>query len=491
MLILSKYPLYVFLLVIFFCLHGVNENFGAITFAEAFETGLWVSLFLVILFLIGLWISKSKLFSGFFAFLLGLNYLFFGAIKESLKYFTIISSYKILLPFIAILLIITLVLVNRNKKSYTRITVFLNLLFLIYCSYDIIVLCRNFIVEKKTFKNDTFNFNYKTVVKKPNIYYLLFDEYAGYESLKDSMNFKNDVLFNNLISNGFDSVPIFSNYFFTPFSMSSIFNMKYVNRFNNNSIVTAKEIQNRTAEIKNATLFRILDTLGYEIKNYSFFDILSHKNIGGSGFLVGHSRVLTNKTLHSQIFKDIGWNFMVSKNQVPFVQKLFLGDLPEYNFKVEKGLIEALKNKSVSPQFVYAHFLMPHKPYFFDSLGTATTLSSHFNLDTAHESIAYLSYLKYCNKKIMYYVSEINKNDSTSLIVIMSDHGRKEFSDKNVNSQLPFNNICFVRGSDAEKKDHNAIGSNVNFFRNFFNKNFKQHIPYILDSTFYLEDVVK
>ena len=41
-------------------------------------------------------------------------------------------------------------------------------------------------------------FDQTKVTQKPNVYFLLFDEYAGYKSLQDSFNFKNDSFYNYL-----------------------------------------------------------------------------------------------------------------------------------------------------------------------------------------------------------------------------------------------------------------------------------------------------
>ena len=191
------------------------------------------------------------------------------------------------------------------------------------------------------------------------------------------------------------------------------------------------------------------------------------------------------------MFKDVGWNLLVTKKEFPFVQKLFLGDFLTYNHKVEKGLIESTLLKSNKPQFVYAHFLMPHKPYLYDSTGTPAPLSSHFNFNKEQESVAYLSYLKYCNNKIIYYTNQIIQNDPSSIIIVMSDHGRKDYSNDITKPDAPFNNICFIKSNKKSTSEIKRFGSNVNFFRYFLNQNFNQTLPYLKDSSIYLVDVVK
>ena len=211
---LFHYPFYVFLLAVFFCIHGVNENYGAITFSEVFETGLWVFLFLSTLFAFGFFVCKSKYSAGFFSFFFGIFYLFFGAIKEFLANFPLLASYKVLLPTFLFFIFFVLRLSKKYPKNNLKFTRFLNILFIVYCSYDFVVFGYKIFNEKSTNSISDFSVSYKVISDKPNIYYLLFDEYAGYKSLNDSLNFKNDSLFNNLKSKEFVFIPTFSNYFF-------------------------------------------------------------------------------------------------------------------------------------------------------------------------------------------------------------------------------------------------------------------------------------
>jgi hypothetical protein len=94
----------------------------------------------------------------------------------------------------------------------------------------------------------------------------------------------------------------------------------------------------------------------------------------------------------------------------------------------------------------------------------------------------YLSYLKYTNTKIIHFSDEIIKKDSSAIVVIMSDHGYRDWLTRNEYQPYSFNNMCFVRNINKEVSIPTAQFTNVNFFRLFFNEYYNQSIPYVKDS---------
>jgi len=64
-----------------------------------------------------------------------------------------------------------------------------------------------------------------SVRNKPNVYFLLFDEYPGYKSLVDSFGFHNDDLYHFLEEKEMRLLPTYTNYDLTLFSLSPILNI--------------------------------------------------------------------------------------------------------------------------------------------------------------------------------------------------------------------------------------------------------------------------
>ena len=70
----------------------------------------------------------------------------------------------------------------------------------------------------------------------PDIYYIILDDYAGIQSLKQNFNFDNTEFYDQLSKKGFFvSSNSFSNYPFTILSIPSSLNMQYLD-FNSNEI---------------------------------------------------------------------------------------------------------------------------------------------------------------------------------------------------------------------------------------------------------------
>ena len=240
-----------------------------------------------------------------------------------------------------------------------------------------------------------------------------------------------------------------------------------------------KDLQQRAKEIKNGAVFNIFTQLGYQVISYSVFDVLDKKSIGGNSFILGHNRLLTDKIFHNRFIKDIGWKFLNGKFSIPAFQKLYFGEIKAYNEKVEAGFTDALYHKNKSPQFVYAHFLIPHQPYFFDSVGREQNIANLENDSVLRNKSLFISYLKYANKKIAAFTDMIAANDSSAIIIIMSDHGFRDYNSTKDYEPYNFDNFCAIRYTGSKLPASATEMSNVNLFRYIFNEYFYQHLPYL------------
>jgi hypothetical protein len=480
---LKAIPLYTFLLAVFFCLHGSLENFGFISFKEAIQVFFYSFISIAIAFFVINFISKSILYSGFITFFLAVIYLFFAVIKTNVFQITFLGKYVIFLPLLSIVVLLVIILFRKKDKFLSKATLFLNVLLISYCILDTIFIIQKEVNKPKKTYSNTIRFNAKRVKDRPNVYFLLFDEYAGFKSLKDSFGFENNFFYEQLQNDSFKILNTFSNYNSTPFSMASLFNMDYLKAVKDSSTVGWRETQERMQDIKYGEVFGIFKSLGYTVKSFSMFEAGDNKSVGGNQFLLGHKRVLTHKMFHNVLLRDIGFNFVSGKNANTFIQKIFLGDMPYYNGRVEDGLFSSL-NTNPTPQFVYAHFLMPHFPFLYDSIGNKVPNDLLFEERSWLIKAQYVSYLKYCNKKIIEYEQNIIKKDSNAVIVIMSDHG---FRFENLTASA-FNNFCAIRTRHEHLTDYGVITSNVNFFRYLLNTNFNQAIPYLNDKMVQLKE---
>jgi hypothetical protein len=487
-MLLKKIPFFLLLLAIFFCLHGTVENYGYIDIDEVLMTGLAITACMTVLFLIILFFTRNYVFSSLFSFFISLWYLFFGAIHDWIKTISFLSfmrSYTVLLPLIIICTILVAIWLKRKKALHHKLFLYLNMLFLIFCTWDAVLLLNKYSPKKST---AAVPFDMSKVSAKPNVYYLLFDEYPGYKGLQDSFGYRNDSLYDFFQKNDFKVLPTFSNYNLTLFSMSSIFNMQYVDAAEyDHTLINQQDIQQRIHAIRHGEVFSLFRSMGYEVKNFSIFDIGKQKSIAAKNSLFPvHQKLLTDKFFHNRLIKDIGWLFISGRFKIPFLRKKIAYKTDENNRDAAAMLKQQVMQRTATPQFCYAHFLLPHAPYYRDSSGNLNDLSYLKNI---YDKEIFLSYLKYTNSVIRPLIQTMVQHDPTAIMVIMSDHGFLHSKTNNsINNPLKFDNICAVRLPGKNFIPYKDLWSNVNFFRWLFNCVYGQQIPYLKDSMIWIND---
>ena len=489
---LKNTPWFLLLLVVFFVVHGSVENFEFLYFTEVMKIGAAILGFVALFFLITRLFIKNNVHAALVCFFISAWILFYGAIFgwiRSIQVLHFLHSYTVFVPLMLCIFIGFIFFIRKKKLLQSKLCFYLNVLLLVYCLYDLSTLAFKWAGadKKKTVSNISFNAG--VVKAKPNVYLLLFDEYPGYQSLKDSFAFANDSLYQFLEKKDFKFMPTFSNYNMTFYSMASMLNMNYISNTYQPLANTIDDDQQRLKEIKTAQAVKYFESMGYSFTNYSIFDILDQPSVKGNSFVVSQATLLTHKIFFNKMLKDIGWHFITGKYKIPFIENLFLKDDRNNKF-IEKKLLETKADTASAPKFVYAHFNMPHPPIFCDSVGNYLSNAQIFNEELYEQRPFFLSYLKYANTKIKNLVQVICNNDPNAIVIVMSDHGYRGYNHGLVFNPLYFDNICAVRFPDKNYLPVKEKWSNVNFFRYLFNCQFNQQIPYLPDSSIFLKDKI-
>lgn len=480
---LKEKPLFLLLLPMFFCLHGLNQYIDAISIGEI----AWIYVKIVIGIL--LFFSASYLFlrkvhvAALFTIFTGTWYLFFGDIKHFIFKHIYPIKYILILPGLLFVSVLAIIFFKKIVK-YQKIYLYLNLLLPILCVVDIAnLITQSFSKPKET--NSEILINKSKVIDRPNFYFLLFDEYAGRESMHNKFNFDNQAFYDMMKKHGFIEWNSNSNYNHTTFSLASIVNQSYIQNIDFSKYIEDKHLVQGTSMTKNAQVADAFTSLGYNINSFSLFDVKNHHNIEDAPFALLHETLLTNKIFHNKAFSDIGGFFLKGKFKVKFIQEWFIKPYRDYNPKVEKLLYNVLEQNESDPKFVYAHFLMPHPAYSCDSLGKATPVEDQ--LIPANKNM-YISYLKYTNKKIEKFVSDIEKKDSNAICLILSDHGFR-YDSKGKRDTLDFDNICLIRDKSGKIPTPTTKISTVNIFRYILNNRFGQNLPYLKDTSIFVTEI--
>jgi hypothetical protein len=482
---LSTVPFHVVGLILFFISHGYAENIGLIPFLDLFLCFIGftaAALFVCYLFYLSLrsWIKAGLITSFFILFML-----FFGVLQDYLRssaFLVRFSGYKVLLPTFVVCLVALWIYLKRSKRSFSKLNLFVNTLVICFVLLDVAVIATHSSGQRTTEAHTTSGLADCKDCKKPDIYLVLLDEYAGSQTLRKEFDYDNSEFENFLRANKFHvaSSPN-SNYSVTPISMASFFDMNYVYWMGSRREIFAQDYTIAADLMSRSTGYKTLQSLGYKFINHSIFDIAGQPSKFNTGLLPFQLKLITSKTLYSRMNKDLFWD--IKSKIVPkfkWIGKMFQLDFKEGNtMLMELTRHELHKGIEARPKFVYTHLMMPHAPYSYDSVGNEIKTDSMLTQDAQED--AYLQYLVYTNKKIAAFVKEImDATKGSAVVMVMSDHGfRTSPGGRAINSNNNFNAVYLPSGDYS--KFYDSI-TNVNQLRTIFNTQFNQQLPLLKDS---------
>jgi hypothetical protein len=319
---------------------------------------------------------------------------------------------------------------------------------------------------------------------KPDIYLIVADEYAGHRELEKVFHFNNSFFEKALESRGFHLIKDSkSNYNFTVFSLSSMLSMNYLKKIEGSN--SSKHDMNICYDLINHNnLWNYFKESGYDIKNYSIFNVKDIPTKAPQNLLIIGTDLISSQTFLSRINRDIRFN-LVTKFKIKSEIERMANYVNACNQKLSRSLSDETKAKSRRPKFVYTHLIMPHHPYFFDSSGKKTPIEKLTNeYDTDRK--LYLEYLIYTNKILLELIDTIKKNSTQPpVIIVMGDHGFRQFNYK-TEAQYYFMNLNAVYFPNARYSLFYDGMSNINQFRIILNSLFNQKLPLLKDSTSFL-----
>ena len=359
-----------------------------------FKSGLFTSLGLIIFFSYGKFVNT---FSE-----IGMN-------VSTLPF----SYHTITIPIYFVIIIFGIIAIIKTKKQLYNVTVFTNIVAIALIAMLIPnVITYSFENYDNEFIDNTLNYqileNSKSNIK-PNIYFILLDEYTDNEILKKIYDFDNYEFLSKLEQRGFH-IPskIYTNYATSPLVLSAILNMNYVH-----DKITVPTMDDKNELFNNNQIMRILKSLDYKIITMSFFhgypDIADYHLCSPKLFVT---------QFHTTLLETSLWN--------PF-STLFINsgqpqrDIINCNFSE----LSNLHNQFDSPFFVYAHLLSPHPPYLFGPNGESVNPEFlSIGANSWNDKSAYVDQLQYVNKKVIETIDKILlENESPPIIIIQGDHG--------------------------------------------------------------------
>lgn len=482
---LFSFPFFLFLLPLFFVMHGYAQNTASITGTDVLKLSGGYLLLSGVLFCTGLVFFRQDQKAALFTFVLLFVQLFFGAIHDGLKLIRrdfALAKYTVLLPLLLLLLMILFVYIRKSNGIYKRFFIYLNVIFLLLLLMEVPAVFKSTAPPLKSGlpRCDSCN--------KPDVYLLIADEYADSVSLAETMHFNNNAFLSALRSRDFYVVEgSKSAYNFTPFAVASLFQMGYLpNLVGSNS--NQHDINVCQEKINHGPVLSFFKENGYAVKNFSLFTVDDQPAQAKQKHLVMGADLIKSQTFTQRLQRDLGYHLATTLKWQPEIER-HLFYTQQCNDKLISLLQNEMQQRSNQPRFVYTHLLMPHYPYYFDKNGVKHPLS-FFAPGYEFDANAYVEYLQYSNNLFLELIDSIRAlATEPPVIIFMGDHGFREYS-----STTPIDKKYYFMNMNAVFLPNKNYGlfypgmSGVNQFRTVFNAAFGQHLPMLKDSSRLLQE---
>lgn len=247
----------------------------------------------------------------------------------------------------------------------------------------------------------------------PDIYYIILDKYASETTLKDAYNFDNSDFLRYLSNKGFHiASQSYSNYLTTDTSLASSLNMKYVNYLADGLGADFQDWDPIYQMIQNNLVGHLLQAKGYQLIH------------------IGSWWGITMEDKHA----DMNFNYW----HMPYFSTVLFEQTAAYPFLVRTGLFDDWNTRHWKcgkydfdklseltaingPKFVFAHILLPHKPWVFNSDGTYLPPSE---ADRRTTETNYVNQLLYTNSRVQELIDKLITSSATPpIIVLQADEG--------------------------------------------------------------------
>lgn len=386
------------------------QNIGEVSISESFLpciTFILISVFILCISYINTKDINNSILISFVFIVMFMNYTY---IEKMFLLLPIKMYFWHTIPISIYIFIIISILINNYKNTDIKeiIVKTLNLVFLMLIMINIIFKIPS--IWKNNRSNNIIN---NSISKQeiglnhnnPNVYLFIFDEYAGFNSVKNIFEYDNSEFYNYLDSKGFTVSLNSSNY--TPSTHTAILNIFSMDYLLNDNMDTMEKY--KLSQTNN--LLDVFRTQGYTIRGI------------GETLGFGISSDTNNTSFEStSIEGDNFFNILIKKTLLyPF----FLNNSQNEKVKNVESALKYIQNKNnipSSPTFTFFYIKSPHIPFVFKENGSYN-MPSDYN-DWSNQNL-YLGEYKFITDNIKNIVDVLLKYDSDSIIILMSDHSAR------------------------------------------------------------------
>ena len=355
-----------------------------------------------------------------------------------------------------------------------------------------------------------------TTNSKPDIYYIVLDRYTSQSVLSSQFNYDNSDFIKFLSANNFSIDPnAVANYPFTTMSIASTMNADYdsdmVKKFSSSSMQTTEPYHD---SIRYASVIEKLKSLGYTYDQLgTWYEASNQAPLADNNYQPEGRLTILNQTFTLNNFskdnltRSLYWQFVSRGLTIGKLKILSYSSIGESDATLYK--LNQLNNIAAEPaggKFVFAHILVPHDPYYFNSDGSLSTTPGDNNLGQPVKE-KYIGQVEFINSQMKNLIQEVRKNSNNqAVVIIQSDEGPypmelngENFNYASVGDELDTGDMTKWSDTDlkmkygilaaynipaANKNDFAVAGNSVNIFRLVLNTYFKTDLPYLPECSY-------
>ena len=323
-----------------------------------------------------------------------------------------------------------------------------------------------------------------------DVYYLIFDRYPNVRTLREDFGFDDQPFLDFLRSHGFFVADeSLANYPKTVHSLASSLNMTYLDDLAARVGPGSDDWSPLLASLQGSNVATAFHDLGYRYEHVgSWFDptridpAADHNNDYGA--VSEFSGVLLETTMWPTLATSLGIDASFERRHY---------ETALFQFRAVERIA-----RDPAPTFTFAHFLLPHPPFVFDSRGRYLAPG---DVERMGIEKAYLEQLRYTNRRIRELVLDLLSQPERSrpIIVIQSDEGPHfrrlvedeahfvwpDASDAELGRKLRILNAYYLPGEG--EPPYETI-SPVNTFRLILSRYFGADLPLYEDRAYVYRD---
>lgn len=346
---------------------------------------------------------------------------------------------------------------------------------------------------------------------KPDIYYIVLDDYTNQEVLQKQLNFDNSSFMQFLQQNGYMTKPTAqSSYPYTTMSLASTLTASYLTdltrKFGNSAEQTIIPFHQ---SIKESPVIQALKSIGYRYDLIgTWYDTTDTSpeadeiyQDNGQLTILGKQFTLNNFAIDEPVL-SVWWGVIAKGIRIGnFPILSYTGQAHDEMTLASLEHLRDLVNQPAGGRFIFAHLLIPHDEYFFQPNGQPAIDSDANNVDESIQQ-KYTDQVRFINAQIEPILAQINQDSQNQAIVVLQseegpypvefNHG--VFAQDKIDEALDSQNMLNWSTNDLQMKygilaayhipqatpqDLTAAADSVNVFRLILNDYFGGTLAYL------------